>query len=136
MMCVPDVRRVFDEAVQGMRSLGVFFDNWLNMMLVIVEAALGGKPPECATVERRESSLEVARGLFGTNATVVAGISSTLFAVTDGTTIQYIDTGPVNGDVTSPLGEGWPIEVDVTLGVAVVALATGADAAGAGTGLM
>eukprot|EP00961_Rhodomonas_salina_P065488 880588-Rhodomonas_salina.1 len=136
MMCVPDVRRVFDEAVQGIRAFGVFFDNWLNMMLVIVEAALGGDPPECAMVERRESSLEVAQGVFGTNATVVAGISPTLFAVTDGTTIQYIDTGPVNGDVTSPLGEGWPIEVDVTLGVAVVALASGSDTAGAGTGLM
>jgi hypothetical protein len=137
-MCLPDVRRIFDEAMAAARSLGALLDNWLDVALVIVENAVNsGDAPACDAVDKRVSALEFSAELFGSNNTAVVGVSGSLFALTDGVLIEYVDAGGSAENVVAPFGTGWPIEVDVSLGVAVVSLGSGADSRrGDGTGLL
>ncbi len=76
MMCLPDVRRVFDKAMAAALSLGALLDNWLDVALVIVENAAGGSAPTCVTVDKRVAALEFSPALFGSNRTAVVGVSA------------------------------------------------------------
>ena len=135
MMCVPDVRMVTDRLVHGIRLVGTMFDNWLDMSLVIIERTFRLNSTDCDLMDVR-GDLSISLAAFGGNLTVMTAITSSVFTVTDGTSIQYFDTGRAMQVVTSPLGEGWPIEVDVTFGVAVVSLPGGLDSEGQSTGLL
>jgi hypothetical protein len=83
--CLPDFEPVFQLAVQGYRSFGFGVDNWLDVTLLIVQAALLGTNPQCAgwavvdfhTGDGRDT-------LMGLNETRVLGISAYEFAKTDG----------------------------------------------------
>ena len=135
MMCSPDIRPFFDETMKGMRQIGFGLDNWLDMSLVSLEAAGSGITVECNSVERIET-IRAYRGVFGSNMTSIVGVAPSLIAITDGVVIQWVDSERTTGDVLSGFGDGWPIEVDVSLGIASVSLPVGADARGEGSGLL
>lgn len=135
MMCSPDIRPFFDETMKGMRQIGFGLDNWLDMSLVSLEAAGSGITVECNSVERIEA-IRAYRGVFGSNMTSIVGVAPSLIAITDGVVIQWVDSERTTGDVLSGFGDGWPIEVDVSLGIASVSLPVGADARGEGSGLL
>eukprot|EP00961_Rhodomonas_salina_P035198 473530-Rhodomonas_salina.1 len=81
MMCLPDVRRVYDDAAAWLRSVGVLLDNWLDMALVILQRSVGQKVPSCEDPgEKLTGTLNVSRAVFGSNNTVLVGISPSLMA--------------------------------------------------------
>ena len=135
MMCLPDIRPIFDELMKAVRQVGFGFDNWLDMSLVIIEAASTGEGIECYS-EGQVQSIRAYGGVFGLNMTTIVGVAPSLVAITDGVVIQWVDSERTNGDALSQFGAGWPIEIDVSLGVAAVSLPTGRDARGEGSGLL
>eukprot|EP00961_Rhodomonas_salina_P154406 2079894-Rhodomonas_salina.2 len=64
MMCMPDVRRVDDFAAVALQAGGTLLDNWLNIGLVMIEAALGGDPPENALFFVINPTVHIVRALF------------------------------------------------------------------------
>ena len=84
--CLPDFEPVFQLAVQGVRGFGFGIDNWLDVTMIIVQAALTGTSPTCAgwTVIDFHTGGGANDTLMGSNQTVVAGISAYEFVKTDG----------------------------------------------------
>jgi len=84
--CLPDFEPVFQLVVQGVRGFGFGIDNWLDVTMIIVQAALTGTSPTCAgwTVIDFHTGGGVNDTLMGYNQTIVAGISAYEFVKTDG----------------------------------------------------
>ena len=68
------------------------FDNWLDMSLVIIERTFQLNSVDCDLMDVR-GDLSISLAAFGGNLTVMTAITSSVFTVTDGTSIQYFDTG-------------------------------------------
>eukprot|EP00961_Rhodomonas_salina_P245713 3320013-Rhodomonas_salina.2 len=143
VMCVPDIRRLFENTARLIESISVLLDNWLDMVLLITESAIAPLLPdgskeikECQEKDKRQSAFSYTNSYFENEQTVMAGITSSLFAVTNGKDIQWVDAGRTMDIVETPLGMGWPIEIDVEYGVAVVDGPTGTDLDGSGAALM
>lgn len=89
VMCIPDFEPVFAMLTAGIRSMGLCVDNWLDVMVLIVEAALGRPGPACTSLPDLLKDFDFKRNLFGTNATVIVGMTELMFARTDGWGVQY-----------------------------------------------
>ena len=83
--CLPDFEPVFQLAVQGFRGFGHGIDNWFDVTLIIVQAALTGTSPACSGwtgVDFHTGDGTDTR--MGVHETRVIGISPYEFAKTDG----------------------------------------------------
>jgi hypothetical protein len=119
VMCIPDVEPVFQMASVGLRSMGQFIDNWLDVTVLIVEAALGRAPPACTQLPDMLRDISFQSAFFGTNATVIAGMTEVMFARTDGLSVQYFS---LSRDWQTVLHPGaFPFQTDVSYGIAAVA---------------
>lgn len=124
MLCTPDFVPSFDYLIQGVSYLGLMADNWVNVALVITQAALTGTTVTCDSVSDSLSpALFVSAGHFGTNATGVVGLTSWMYAVTDGYSALYLSS-----DESLGLREQlWPFPMDPSLGFAAVSYAAVSD---------
>ena len=109
--------------MEGLRRLGQGLDNWLDVTtLVIQEIILPGTAPRCSDAggdPTLDVGDELNRLLFGSNNTVLVGLTETMFASTDGYNVLYYSTA--KGAVQSEIAQNaWPIPVDVKMGVAAV----------------
>jgi hypothetical protein len=107
--------------IEGARRTGQMIDNWADVtLLVIQEVVLPGTSPKCA--DSPSSTLNIAseqRDFFGSNTTVVVGLTETMFALTDGWSVIYYSTA--KGSVQSEIAHNsWSIPIDVRMGVAAV----------------
>jgi hypothetical protein len=96
-------------------------DNWADVtLLVIQEIVLPGTSPKCA--DSPSSTLDIGmeqRDFFGSNTTVVVGLTETMFALTDGWSVIYYSTA--KSSVQSEVAyNSWSIPIDVRMGVAAV----------------
>lgn len=123
--CLPDIRRMYDDFAETTRRFAAIFDNWLDMTLVILESAMAQTSPVCAEQQQRNRTFEFSDELFRGNLSTLVSLSASEIAVTDGYTIQYIDTAQSMDSVVVPLGVGWPVVVDPSLGLAAVDGLTG-----------
>ncbi len=119
VMCIPDFQPPFQMLVAGLRSMGHFMDNWLDVLVLIVQASLGEALPECLSLPIAVADVTSQAALFGANATVIAGMTDTMFARTDGVSVQYFSLARDWQVVLHP--DAFPFPVDVAYGVAAVA---------------
>lgn len=119
IMCLPDFEPVFNLAVAGTRNLGQLVDNWLDVSSIIVQKNFGLDPrAECEAQAQLLTPASYSRAVFGTNRTVVVGLTPGLYAVTDGTHAQYFNHyDSIESTIAT---NAWPIEIDVRFGVAAV----------------
>lgn len=122
IMCIPDFDPAFQFAVTGMRLLGRALDTWLDIIVFIVRTVVA---PESVPPDICESKINVAalnitkKHLFGSNNSVLVGLTETMYAETDGYSVIYYSTARA-GALPEVAPGAWPIVVDTTMGVAAV----------------
>lgn len=81
-----------------------------------------GSAPRCdqAAASTLNVNDDAHRLLFGSNTSIVVGLTETMFASTDGYSVLYYSTAKqvVSSQVAQAV---WPIPVDVKMGIAAVA---------------
>lgn len=123
IMCLPDFEPSFNMLVAGLRNLGMLLDNWLDVTSIIVQKSLGLDPKaECEAQALLLSPANYSKAVFGSNRTVVVGLTRGLYAVTDGVHAQYFNHYDSIESTIAP--NAWPIEIDVRFGVAAVTYLT------------
>lgn len=90
LLCLPDFKPAFSYAIAGVRRLGFTVDNWLNSAWMIVLATLGIDPPACEQIPLAMRKTDLDQTLFGGNVTRFVGLSTGLYAVTDGFSVQWV----------------------------------------------
>lgn len=111
--CLPDFEPVIELAVLGIRNFGQLVDNWLDVTVIIIQSVLTATSPACngwTVVDFGKGG-----GIMGANETVIVGISSSLFAKTDGWNVElYTRTS------STSLPNAFPMAMNVNYGVASV----------------
>lgn len=108
--------------MEGLRRAGQTGDNYLDVVsLIIQEAIFPGTSPRCESPSLATLDLNdgLHRTIYGTNNTVVVGLTETMFASTDGYNVVYYSTAKRVVQSEVALG-AWPIPVDVRMGIAAV----------------
>lgn len=124
VMCLPDFEPAFNMLTSGLRSMGLMMDNWLDVTSIIVQSSLGFDPGlECDSVALAITPLNRSQELFGANQTTVVGLTEGLYAITDGTSVQYFNHYDSVSSILAP--SLWPIQIDPSFGVAAVTFFAG-----------
>lgn len=118
IMCVPDFEPAINMLVAGIRYMGLFVDNWLDVLILIIEGSLGRESPKCSSVPDILKNFDFQETLFGRNKTVIVGLSEYLFAKSDGNSIQYFSLDR-DWD-TSFRPAAFPFSVNVNYGLAAI----------------
>ena len=118
VMCVPDLSAIQSILRGTLQSFGLFVDNYLDIAFVVVQTSVTGSAPTCAhpTVQ---AAWEGAGDVFGTRKLQVVGLTTSLYAVTDGTSVMYQSMSGAGMRSSFALNT-WPFLVDVSHGVAAV----------------
>lgn len=116
IMCIPDIQPTFGYVVEGLRRLGQTIDTWLNIMLLVVQQVIDpDNVPSCdpigATAGLNASSSWIYTSLFGSNHTVLVGLTETMYAQTDGVSVLYYSTARVDSTRPEIAPAVWPIQV-------------------------
>ena len=121
-MCMLDISFAFDYMVDGLRLLAGVLNRWLNMAYALL---LHGKDAPCPDSMDMAAVFDDAiwKTLVGSNQTVVVRMTDTQFAVSDGSSVMYVDHAL---QVTRRYSvAAWPFSIDPSFGVAVVAMPAG-----------
>lgn len=118
IMCVPDFEPVFVMMASGVRYLGLFVDNWLDVLVLVVEATLGRPSPSCTSLVSVLKDVDFRKSAFGSNEFVTVGMTDRLFARTDGMAVQYYSMDRDWHTVVHQ--EAFPFKVNTAYGVAAV----------------
>ena len=120
VMCAPDWRPVSMMTVAGVRALGQLVDNWLNIVLLVVEHHVGRTTVACAQTHTVGDVWDGVADIFETKLLhlKVVGVSDAMFAVTDGVSAAYHSM--TDGASTVWAIGLFPFQVNTMLGVASV----------------
>ena len=88
--CLPDFEPVFELLVEGLRNFGNLIDNWLDIIMVIIQSVLTGTSPAC-DVGMAVVDIASRSSMMGLNETTIVGVASSAFALTDGWNIQVFE---------------------------------------------
>ena len=119
VMCIPDFDPVVNMMVAGFRYSGACVDNWLDVTLLIVNAALNRPNPVCRSMPDLLRDFDFKANFFGSNETVMVGMTDYMFARTDGLGVQYFSLDRDWQTVLHP--EAFPFRVSAMYGLAAVA---------------
>jgi hypothetical protein len=122
-MCTPDLEPVFVFFASGVRSMGFFLNNWLNVLYVIVQGVLGWSQISCSATlipSTMDPGL-IRASIFGANRTALVGLTGSLVGITDGSVIAYEGKGHMRL-------ASWPMPVNISHGVAAVTYGRSSDA--------
>lgn len=123
LLCTPDAEPFFNYLVAAVSDLGLTIDNWLNVIIVILERFFTGSATTCNNLPNSLSPTTIMQGaLFGSNMTRVVGLTQWMYAVTDG----YLSVYTGHNDLDAKL-QYWPYKIDPKFGVAAVVYADAAD---------
>jgi hypothetical protein len=121
MMCTPDFTPVFDFMAASFASLGILVDNWLNIILVIIQQALTGTAVPCDQISDTIISDIMKSDVLFSNRNIsrvlVVGLTHWMYALTDGQFIMYKG----HSDVATKIGT-WPWPANPAYGFAAVNL--------------
>ena len=126
MMCVPDLGAISSILRGTLNSFGLFMDNFLDVAFVVVETAVTGKAPTCAHPSV-QAVWQSAGEVFGTQKLQVVGLTRSLYAVTDGTSVTYQSLSGAGMRSSFALNT-WPFEIDLSMGLAAVRYSEASDA--------
>mmetsp|Transcript_21995 Transcript_21995/g.44274 ORF Transcript_21995/g.44274 Transcript_21995/m.44274 type:complete len:328 (+) Transcript_21995:502-1485(+) len=73
--CLPDLQRLYEHFAAMVRTAAALVDNWLDMSLVILGAAINQQSPACAETEKRNRTVEFSQAFFRQNVTAVVALS-------------------------------------------------------------
>lgn len=121
-MCIPDFEPVSRFFIEALHNMGQMVDNWLDIFLVIVQGYVSPSSiPQCQASPLSSLSVEqdYHQLVFGSNFSVVVGLTETMFAMTDGVSVIYYSTAKLEMS-SEVVQNAWPIEIDVKMGVAAV----------------
>ena len=120
LMCTPDWRPGFAMVAAGLGALGKLVDNWLNMMLVVVEHSVGRVSVACAQTAAVGEVWDGVQDLFEARGLPLklVGASQALVVVTDGTSAAFHSL--TDGTATTWALGVFPFPVNPLLGVAPV----------------
>lgn len=135
LMCLPDFEPCFNLMATGLRNLGTLLDNWLNVASVIIQKSLrlvDAEELDCEQVPLTLSPANYNKRVFtgGQKSIRVVGLTENLYAVTDGLHVEYFDHHDSTSSVISTLA--WPMQVDVSMGIAAVTYFDGAGGKNSG----
>ena len=124
LMCTPDMTPGFNYMIAGSRRLGQLVDNWVNVVWLVLLAALNLPAPQCAQTPLVFKA-EMDSTLFGGNETRVVGLTSGCYALTDGNSVQYtFFLGQINHVFA---GFAWRGQIAPRYGIAAVTYDAGDD---------
>jgi len=119
VMCMPDWTPMANIVSAAFRALGQFLDNWLNVVLMVVEKSVGLAVDVCSTAPTLGSVWKRVGALFGATASLrMVGLTSVMYAVTDGDSTAYHTL--VDGTQLQLALSNWPFLVDTRYGIAAV----------------
>lgn len=116
--CLPDFEPVFELLVESLRNIGYLIDNWLDIIMVIVQSVLTNTSPVC-DVGMAVVDIAARSSMMGLNETTIVGIASSAFALTDGWNIQVFERTERR---SYPDAFSFPVRVDY--GIAKVSAST------------
>lgn len=118
VMCLPDIKPPINYMVGAFRYFGNMFDNWLDMLLVILEQFFTGKSPGCDPVPIQMSYDSEDYLIFGNRYRTLVGLTNGMYAITDGISTQYeIFYKKHERQIVL---NNWPFPVDPLYGIAAV----------------
>jgi hypothetical protein len=123
LMCTPDMDPFYSFLVTGIRDIGRMFDNWIEVVFVIIQGILGFQSTSCDGVVLTPPMLsqgQLRTSIFGSNQTAVVGLGGWLMAITDGVSVAYHGQSKVRMAV-------WPSQVNISYGVAAVTYSVSSD---------
>ena len=89
-MCTPDVHPPFAALVSAFRTLGGVINRWVDMVYALI--VYGEDVPCPASTDLSGVFADpIWSGLAGSNSTALVRMTSTSFAITDGTHVDYVD---------------------------------------------
>ena len=116
LLCTPDFSPVFNFFIAGINSLGLTLDNWMNIAFTIIKQLVTGEVTSCASVDMGMiPDIVKSSPVFDGNHTVIVGLTSWLYAVTDGYTAMYMGSSDTDTKIQT-----WPYKMDISIGVAAV----------------
>jgi hypothetical protein len=89
--CLPDFEPVFELLVEGVRNVGCLIDNWLDIVMVIVQSVLTNTSPACDAGMAVVDIAARSSSIMGVNETTIVGMASSVFALTDGWNVQVFE---------------------------------------------
>jgi len=117
--CLPDIEPPLNLLTSGLRFIGVALDNFLDVTSVIVQRAVGMDVPSCDSIAQPLSAMDYDRNIMtGEYGVRAIGLTKGLYAVTDGSNVQYFSHSRSYESAT--VMSGWPFEIDVRHGIASV----------------
>lgn len=116
--CVPDFGPIFDMATRALHHLGLCLDNWLDVLILIIEATIHITPPKCDTIPSLLANVDFRTAMFASNATTITGLTDTVFARTDGTGVQYFSMDKDWQTMLHP--NAFPFTTNINYGVAAI----------------
>jgi hypothetical protein len=119
IMCVPDFDPVFFMLTSSFHYLGLCIDNWLDILILVVEGTLGRPTPKCTSVPSLLRDFDFKTSTFGTNKTIIVGMTEHMFARTDGNSVQYFSLDKDWQTIIHP--NAFPFDVNLAYGVAPIA---------------
>lgn len=121
VMCMPDFTVWIRLLETSMRALGKLFDNWLNVILLLVESTLGigsvgttCANPDTVAVAWRDASHVLGSDLQQQN----VGLTPSLYAITNGVSTVYHSLTQ-RGNVQVAIGN-WPVQIEPRYGIAAI----------------
>ena len=132
VMCLPDWTPFFNIVCTMSLALGDLVDNWLNMVLIVVERSVSGAASAGCTPATSIGSVwtDVSDVFASRESLRVVGLTPTMYAVTDGRSAAYYSL--VAGSQLRFALENWPFAVDTKLGVAAIQYTDAQDVDSAG----
>ena len=123
VMCTPDWKPWISVIVEGQRSLGRLFDNWLDVSLAMVERVQGINQDLCKNTQSIDLVIQSASETLLSPVSLIRYVMLTdsMYAVTDGVSTLY---HTMTDRTVSELAIGnWPFTINIDLGIAAVKVA-------------
>lgn len=117
VQCVPDFLPWTQMLQAAARYLGKLLDNWLDIILILVEDSLGVKSKICESVSGIPQNWKLSTSIFESTRHRVIGMTSSMHCITDGLSTVYVDLNRGHEEIA--LGN-WPFQVNVNYGIAAV----------------
>jgi len=138
-MCTPDFGPAFEFFASAAKLLGTSITHWIDVLYIFIFTQ-----QDIETACSHESDFssiwddQISKRMFGSNTTILIRMTPSTFALSDGTSVVYVnDNNAAGGEITRTYSpSAWPVPVNPEYGIARVMLPGGVNVQDGGVGLM